>query len=181
MQMKQEAHTGFRAELDIIPAWAWTVAVLGLLAGPLLCLLFAARSDSQMLWLFPLMGLAGGSILAAYFLLLGYITRDARRRGMSVLVWTLVALFIPNGLGILLYFILRQPLQTKCPQCGSAVQMGFHFCPNCSHRLGLSCPKCQRVVSGEDTYCPYCGTALRPAAVRPDPVSGADEDVRPTV
>jgi RNA polymerase subunit RPABC4/transcription elongation factor Spt4 len=80
---------------------------------------------------------------------------------MSVLVWTLVAIFIPNGLGILLYFILRQPLQMVCPQCGSAVQMGFHFCPVCSHRLGLSCPKCQRAVSGGDAYCPYCGAGLR--------------------
>jgi RNA polymerase subunit RPABC4/transcription elongation factor Spt4 len=180
MQIRQEAHTGFRAELDVIPAWAWTVAALGFVAGPVYFAALAAGGHGPPItWLLALMGLAAGSMLAGYFLLLGYVTRDARRRGMSVLVWTLVAIFIPNGLGILLYFILRQPLQTMCPQCGSAVQMGFHFCPNCSHRLGLSCPKCQRAVSGEDTYCPYCGTALR-AAAQPDQGSGADGGVRPT-
>ena len=29
MQVKQEVHTGFRAELGIIPAWAWVLGVIG--------------------------------------------------------------------------------------------------------------------------------------------------------
>ena len=171
MQVKQEAHTGFRAELDISPGWAWTVAAIGFVAGPVLFYLFptGGAANAPLSWLLGAMGLAAGIFVAGYFLLLGYVTRDARRRGMSVLVWTLVAIFIPNGLGILLYFILRQPLQTLCPQCGSRVQMGFHFCPACGHRMGLSCPKCQRAVSGADAFCPYCGAGLQ-VVVAPDVV-----------
>ena len=94
-------------------------------------------------------------------LLIGYINRDAKRRGMSPTLWTLVAIFIPNGLGGLLYFILRQPLQGTCPQCGTAIQSGFNFCPRCSCKLSPNCPQCQHVVATNDVYCPYCGASLR--------------------
>jgi hypothetical protein len=91
--------------------------------------------------------LEGGCIL----LLIGYVNRDAkRRRGMSPILWTLAAILIPNGIGFLLYFILRQPLRSTCPQCENAVQTGFNFCPRCNYKLGLSCPQCERVVGVND-------------------------------
>jgi RNA polymerase subunit RPABC4/transcription elongation factor Spt4 len=80
-----------------------------------------------------------------------------------------VAILIPNGMGLILYFILRQSLRTACPQCGNAVQTGFNFCPRCNYKLSPSCPQCQRVVGVNDVYCPYCGTSLRNQAA---PVSG---------
>ena len=48
--------------------------------------------------------------LAGYTLLIGYIYGDARRRGMRYVMWTLLAIFLFNGIGIILYFILREPL-----------------------------------------------------------------------
>ena len=59
------------------------------------------------------MGLLVGAVVACYLLLIGYITRDARRRGMSPVLWTFVAILVPNALGIILYFILRH----ADPQC----------------------------------------------------------------
>jgi len=100
-------------------------------------------------------------------LLVGYINRDAKRRGMSPTLWTIVAVIIPNALGIILYFILRQPRSGACPQCACAVQTGFNFCPRCSYKLSPSCLQCQRVVGVNDVFCPYCGASLRNQAAQP--------------
>jgi hypothetical protein len=119
------------------------------------------------LWARAPLGFGLGAILAGYLLLVGYINRDAKRRGMSRTLWTIVALLIPNALGILLYFVLRQPLCSLCPQCGHAVQTGFCYCPQCSRKLGSSCSQCQRVVGESDVYCPYCGTSRRGPVEQP--------------
>jgi hypothetical protein len=58
-------------------------------------------------------------ILAGYTLLIGYIYGDARRRGMRYVMWTLLAIFLFNGIGVILYFILREPLQVYCSRCGT--------------------------------------------------------------
>ena len=116
------------------------------------------------------MGLGAGLAGVCYLLLIGYINRDAKRRGMSPTLWTIMAIIIPNALGIILYFLLRQPRSSVCPQCGHAVQTGFNFCPRCNYKLSPSCPQCQRVVGVGDIYCPYCGTSLHhQAAAAPSP------------
>src|SRR6266853_1301001 len=142
MQVKDETQSALKSEIKIVPAWAWARPLLGLL-----------------------LGLVAGS----FVLFIGYINRDAKRRGMSPVLWTIVAIFIPNALGIILYFVLLQPLRSACPQCGNAVQTGFNFCPRCDHKLSPSCPQCQRVVGENDVYCPYCGTSLHNPA---EPASG---------
>jgi predicted amidophosphoribosyltransferase len=53
----------------------------------------------------------------------------------------LLAIFIPNALGIVLYFVLRKPRIANCPQCGAVVEPGFGFCPQCRHRLTAVCPR----------------------------------------
>jgi RNA polymerase subunit RPABC4/transcription elongation factor Spt4 len=159
-------------EIKIIPAWAWVLAGIVVLCMPFLFSEVLGRgTDAPPAWARPLLGLLLGLVAGCYLLFIGYINRDARRRGMSPVLWTIVAVFVPNGLGIILYFVLRQPLHSACPQCGTVVQTGFSFCPHCSHKLGASCPQCQRVVGLDDAFCPYCGTSLRnqaaPASGRP--------------
>jgi RNA polymerase subunit RPABC4/transcription elongation factor Spt4 len=170
MQMKNEPQTGLSAEIRIIPPWTWTLAVIALFSVPFFFNAMVARqSNAPPAWARPLLGLLLALVVGCYLLFLGYINRDAKRRGMSPTLWTIVAILIPNGLGILLYFVLRQPLRCACPQCGNAVQTGFNFCPRCSYKLSPSCPQCQRVISASDVYCPHCGTSLRSPAT---PVSG---------
>ena len=162
MRVKNEGQTRLAAEMSIVPAWAWALAAIAFVSVQVLLNLFMpGPSDGPPVWGRVPLGILAGSVLGCYFLLIGYVSRDARRRGMSALLWTLVAILIPNGLGIILYFILRQPLHRNCPQCGSAVQTGFSFCPRCSCKLSLSCPQCQRDVGANDIYCPYCGASLR--------------------
>ncbi len=169
IQVKNETHTGLSAEIRIVPTWAWILAAVAFIAAQLFFNLALPRHPhAPPAWARPLLGLLAGVGAGCYLLLIGYINRDAKRRGMSPLLWTIVAILIPNLLGILLYFVLRQPLRGACPQCGNAVQPGFNFCPSCSYKLSPSCPQCQRLVGANDVYCPYCGTSLRDQA---DPAS----------
>lgn len=181
MQVRNETRTTFSDEIRIISPVASAIALLALVALPILFYTVVAHDPKAPP---PLVRALGGGLIgiltAVYVLLIGYINRDAGRRGMSRLLWTLVAIFVPNALGILLYFILRKPRLVSCPQCGTHVEPGFGFCPKCCFRLQPVCPHCQRVQHG-DVYCPYCGGALD-ATVRdgPSPVKGSDAATSPS-
>jgi len=168
MLVKNENQTGPAAEIKIVPTWAWLLAVIAFLAAQWFANVFLARQpDAPPAWARPLIGVLAGLVAGCFLLFIGYINRDAKRRGMSPTLWTIVAVLIPNALGIILYFVLRQPLRSACPQCGCAVQIEFNFCPRCNYKLSPSCPQCQRIVGVGDVYCPFCGASLRtqPAAV----------------
>jgi hypothetical protein len=102
-------------------------------------------------------------VLGCYAVLIAYVNQDAGRRGMSRLLWTLIAIFVPNGLGVVLYFVLRKARTAHCPQCCAEVDPSFSFCPRCRARLKPVCPHCQHCVELGDKFCPYCGGALEPA------------------
>jgi predicted amidophosphoribosyltransferase len=106
-------------------------------------------------------------VLGGYIVLIGYVNRDAGRRGMSRVLWTLLAVLVPNALGIVLYFILRKPRTSNCSQCDAEVDPGFSFCPRCRNRLQPVCPHCRRSVVPGDKFCPYCGGALDSASTSP--------------
>jgi len=162
MQVKDEPQNVLKSEIKIVPVWAWALAGIPFIAAQWFFNIAVARhANAPPAWARPLLGLLLGVVAGSFVLFIGYINRDAKRRGMSPTLWTLVAILIPNGLGILLYFILRQSLRSTCPQCGNAVQPGFNFCPCCSCKLSPSCPQCQRVVGVNDVYCPHCGTSLK--------------------
>src|SRR5271163_4517180 len=101
-----------------------------------------------------------GIILAIYVLLIGYVNGDAKRRGMRYVMWTLLAIFIPNAIGIILYFILRDPLMKPCPGCSQVLKSGYTFCPHCGTSLLPTCPNCGRGVELGWANCPQCGTKL---------------------
>lgn len=165
MLAKDETQTGLAVEIKIVPAWAWALAAVVFAAAQWYFNIALSREPhAPPVWSRPLLGLLAGIGGACYLLFIGYVNRDAKRRGMSPVLWTIVAMIIPNALGIILYFILRQPLRTGCPQCGNTIQPGFNFCPRCSYKLSPSCPQCQRPVGVNDVYCPYCGISLRDQA-----------------
>ncbi len=98
--------------------------------------------------------------MTVYVLVIAYINADARRRGMRHVLWTLLAIFIPNGIGIILYFIFREPLLLACPACGAAAKQIFAFCPACGATLQRACPACRKAVEANWANCPYCGARL---------------------
>ena len=98
---------------------------------------------------------------AVYVLLVGYVYGDAKQRGMKYVMWTLLAIFTPNAIGIILYFILREPLLQGCPNCGTMVSQGSAFCSKCGTALAPACPQCRSAVQAEWSHCTKCGAGLQ--------------------
>jgi hypothetical protein len=83
-------------------------------------------------------GLTFGVFTAAFFLALGYIYGDAKRRRMPAWAWVIAASFIPNLIGFILYFVFREPLLGPCNSCGKPIRGGEAFCSHCGCSQGSS-------------------------------------------
>jgi len=171
------AHENFRfsAEFRIIPRWLKQLSIVLFIIGQMLALgAYFYGSTANPL---PFMGIAAAVTIVVDLLLLffGYVNRDAKRRGMNSTLWTLLAIFLPYGIGLIVYFLMREPLPYECPSCGAMVNARFNFCPTCKHDLRPCCPQCRREVRAEDKYCPFCAQELGTTQSRP-PV----EQVGPT-
>src|SRR5262249_18121761 len=114
-------------------------------------------------------------VISAVFLMLGYVYRDAKRRDMNPVLWTLlVAVLTPSSIliGFVIYLLVRDPLPYPCPRCSAPVGPRFNFCPNCQNDLHPSCPNCKREIVETDKFCPYCAYDLQKAsATLPEPRS----------
>jgi RNA polymerase subunit RPABC4/transcription elongation factor Spt4 len=161
MSIRNDSSTRFVEEVRIISPWAYVVAVLGF-AAMVALIVFTAVSDKNAppMVVMALLGVFAGTAMGCYVLLIGYVNRDAGRRGMSRVLWTLIAIFIPNGLGIVLYFVLRTSRIAHCSQCSAVVEPKFGFCPQCGYCLTPVCSRCQRGVRAGDKFCASCGDAL---------------------
>ena len=139
----------FRKELSVIPRAAWIIAGLFYLGMATLAW-FLVPTDHEMLqW--PRDGqLAFIFLLPLVFFLIiplyGYIYGDAKRRAMRYVMWTLLAIFVPDFIGVIIYFILRDPLPLDCPSCHNLVPSKFTFCPHCGNALRPYCPQCGKSV-----------------------------------
>ena len=107
--------SSFREEVSIIPRPAWAIAAVVFIAMVAI-MLFPVTHDAEIrLW--PAIARAGlilgpSLLMLCYVLLVGaYVNADARRRGMRYVLWTLLAILIPNAIGIILYFVLRDALR----------------------------------------------------------------------
>lgn len=152
----------FRDEFDIVPGFMFPVAIIGF-AGVLYLFLNYLPLHDPHAPPYPariFLGLLMGGVVAAYLLLVGYVNQDAKRRDMGQVLWTLLVILIPNGIGFLAYFLLRKPILQGCPKCGDRVEKGFHYCPKCGYGLAPTCGHCGQAVQPEYVCCPYCGKAL---------------------
>ena len=151
------------SDARLIPAWSIALAVAAFTAVEYYfwMVLPATRHHAP-----PPLGfriyfnLSWGLLAAIYFLMVGYVSKDAPHRAMSARFWMVVCFVMPGGIGAVLYFLLRQPLITACPACGTFAQSDFHFCPQCSYQLTASCGNCFRTVRATDQYCTRCGHEL---------------------
>jgi Phospholipase_D-nuclease N-terminal len=101
-----------------------------------------------------------GTALASYVLLVGYVSRDVKRRKMSAALWMLIVVIMPGGIGAVVYFLLRQPILARCPNCTTELAASFHFCPQCQFQMAPVCGQCFRGVQITDVYCTQCGHDL---------------------
>jgi hypothetical protein len=131
-----------RQFLDVVPKSVKIVAIVIGGGGALIGLVGALVKLSARGASFPALpsiaapgfGLLAGVVIAIWVLGLGYVYADARRRGMPPILWTLIAAFIPNLLGFLLYFALRRPIALPCPHCGKPTTAEQRFCSWCGYQ-----------------------------------------------
>jgi len=171
----------FTEELRIIPKWlVWTCVALWLVAliiGLSINLhnigthegIFPDDSfrDQPVLASLALAGVitAVAFLMSVMFFTLGYVYRDAKRRGMHPALWTILVLILSGGyffIGLIIYLLVREPLPFTCPQCAATVSARYNFCPNCKYNLHPACPHCQHEVSDSDKFCPFCAAELAP-------------------
>jgi hypothetical protein len=171
----------FWQEFKLVPRWlVWTVVVLFLIAqiiGQMVLHVQLAHHEQVFgpeldndpgaagAALFGI--IAGASLVFAIMIfMVGYVNKDAKRRGMSSALWTFLVLVLMPGylvLGFIIYLLMREPLPYNCPQCDATVDARFNFCPNCKCNLHPACPICKREVTETDKFCAYCGTDLESA------------------
>lgn len=152
----------FLDELAIVPKYMYLfiAAALGGVCFAFLYLLPQQDPQFPPLAIRVLICVVAGIVISFYFLMIGYVSQDTKRRDMSQFGWTLVVILFFNGLGPLVYFLLRKPLTQYCPRCGDQVEKGFHFCAKCGYELLPSCKFCGHAVDRDYVVCPYCGRSL---------------------
>jgi len=99
-----------------------------------------------------------GRVDALYFLMLGYISKDSPRRGMSARFWMLICFVMPAASGRC-FTSAASAAGERCPACGTHVQSDFHFCPQCNYQLTANCGNCFGQCA-TDQYCTRCGHEL---------------------
>ncbi|HTV58368.1 MAG TPA: zinc ribbon domain-containing protein [Verrucomicrobiae bacterium] len=162
----------FVNELKVIPPTARTIAAILYFGVATAIFFFALPTDPDMSkW--PRIGQFAFSygimlFLFFYVLLIGYVFGDAKRRHMRYVMWTWLAVLIPNAIGIILYLILRDPLPKPCPNCSQLLKSGYTFCPHCGVPLQPTCPNCGRPVDPSWSHCSGCGAAM---PVKPAPAA----------
>ena len=174
---KKKENLRFWDEFRIVPRWLIVLVILLFLAAQAIAFMVnmdAARHGAM----FPpdlqndpataSVALAGvvtavSLVMATLIFLVGYVNRDAKRRGMNSALWTLLVIVLLPAwtfVGFLIYFLMREPLPYNCPQCNATVGARFNFCPNCKCNLHPACPQCRREVVETDKFCPYCACEL---------------------
>jgi RNA polymerase subunit RPABC4/transcription elongation factor Spt4 len=152
----------FGERLKIIPGAAWTIGILlsVIIALPILGLMRYEIEMQQ--W--PTIGKAGllaviPVVFISYAGLVGFIYADAKRRHMRHVMWAWLAI-IPYFIGVILYFILRDPLPSICPHCQTTVPRTFAYCPGCGSRIHPVCSQCGKPIQIEWKNCPHCGSRI---------------------
>lgn len=157
------AQSQFQQDTKLIPWWSYVLAACFFVGIQLLLHLVLVPADPRpkpraytAVW-----GLLFGMFLAFYMLMIGFVTRDSKRRGMNPIVWTLILVsLLPSGVGFIVYFLLREPVAMKCPHCSLSVGQDQNFCTQCSFQLKSVCASCRRALANEDLYCAHCGTSV---------------------
>jgi hypothetical protein len=146
-----------RQEFDVAERVGVTITTVVAIAGGVLFFLVADEPPRPVRLL---MGIGIALVMFTYGFLVSYVYGDAQRRGMRHVVWTLVAAFVPNAIGFIAYFLLREPLLQPCGACGATARRDFAFCPQCGSQLPRVCPKCHRPVETFWSHCAHCGTKI---------------------
>lgn len=86
-------------------------------------------------------------LLAAVGFLGLWVYRDAKARGLDAAMWTVIVIFVPSFIGLLLYFLVGRPhTEVICPHCGAQTDGSKPYCANCGEPLTGVAPTVQPVA-----------------------------------
>jgi RNA polymerase subunit RPABC4/transcription elongation factor Spt4 len=153
------------SEARVIPAWAYILAAVIFVGVQVIfhTLAWPSETNPPPLAIQILFPVFIGLIPAFFMLLIGYVNRDAGRRGMRRALWTAIVIFFPYAIGFILYFFMRKPLEVACGRCGAVVSSKVNYCPRCANPINPACPHCHAIIGPADTFCANCGGDLRTA------------------
>jgi len=82
------------------------------------------------------------TIAAVVFVLLSvalisvWVYKDAKQRGLSVGLWTLLVVLSGGFIGLILYLLIgRKQNHSVCGKCGAAIHIQGSFCPVCGEKI----------------------------------------------
>ena len=149
--------SGQHREVEVIPRTGVAIAagVASLLVLAWMLVLHASPLGPRIGF-----GAVLGLVVFLYGCLVAYVYGDARRRGMRPGAWAVVAALVPNALGFVAYFLLRDPVRRPCSSCGATSRRDVAFCPQCGSPLRDLCTACRRPVEPSWRNCGHCGAPL---------------------
>lgn len=109
--------------------------------------------------------IAVSSVFMLYILIIVcgaiFVYKDAKKRRMNQVLWTIVAIFGPFLMGVIIYLICRKPLvDLQCPKCGEFVNGTEKACHKCGEMLLTKCPECEFPIQIGWKNCPKCGVGF---------------------
>ncbi len=104
------------------------------------------------------------ALMVALHIAIGvYVYRDAKSRSMSAGLWTLIAIFTPGFIGLIIYLVVRsEHSNLVCPRCSAPVRERFAVCPRCGTPLKDRCQHCDFPLEQDWSVCPNCAEPIPP-------------------
>lgn len=100
-------------------------------------------------------------IIAVPVMISIFVYKDSSKRRMNKWLWMLIATYIPNFIGVIIYFIVRSDNFVKCVNCDKKISNDFDICPYCGEKVTCKCSECGKNVHSDWIACPYCEKKLK--------------------
>ena len=110
---------------------------------------------------YPILILLSLLVLAIPVIIGVYIHKDAKKRGMNAVLWTLIGVLAPGFIGLIIYLIVRgEHPDLQCYSCGKPVNESFSDCPFCGAPLKEKCGNCGYTLDANWNVCASCGAEI---------------------
>lgn len=143
--------------------WSITGFFVLIFAGAML--LFAAPigfgEGPAVLLLLPLMTFLFATAILTCLAI--FIKKDAPKHGLDPYLWMTIALYVPNLIGLIIYFVMRSQNNERCSKCDKSLKSDMNVCPYCGEPCKNTCPNCHEAVEKDWRICPNCEVTLTPS------------------